>query len=548
MRIKSLNLQNFKRFTDLKISDIPQESKLVLLIGSNGSGKSSLFDAFNWVSKGPNALNEYLYGKLNNYYKKIENEDSFLDVNFYDADKIEKKNGKRILYEDQYRLSNKFIGRSSIRIIPKISINGDSGATLNDSDKPEKYIDHDSRFVNDVYKYIEVINEAVTKPVFQGKQADTLEIFKENIEPLNKSLLKVFGDNTETTIQIIKYENPRPDRAANLIFKKGLSEISYELLSHGEKQVIILLLNFIVRQEFYQDSIIFIDEMDCHLNTALQYSLLEEIVSRWIPDSSQLWTASHSLGFIDYARKSKEASIIDFDLLNFDYPQELRPLPKDELDVYEIAIPKEIIKDVLKDFTKVFVENKNDEFFNLVFLGEEKNKYVFLGVNNSSEVFLSCKNNKFSLGIRDRDYLKEEEVHSIKEKIPNLKILSFYNFENYIYHPENLKELALKGFDEEEYKNEICRQKNLKRDEILLSIGEARQHYLELKEFFKKEDIKDKTYFAKALESNNFNDYYPIFDMKKYFDKSYLQKFQLTTQILVKTDWFKEQIKKVLIS
>jgi len=57
-------------------------------------------------------------------------------------------------------------------------------------------------------------------------------------------------------------------------------------LSHGGKQVIILLLNFIVQTEYYKDSIIFIDEMDCHLNTALQSTLLEEIVSRWIPENA----------------------------------------------------------------------------------------------------------------------------------------------------------------------------------------------------------------------------------------------------------------------
>ena len=46
MRIKSIELKNFKRFTDLRIDHIPESAKLVLLIGSNGSGKSSVFDAF----------------------------------------------------------------------------------------------------------------------------------------------------------------------------------------------------------------------------------------------------------------------------------------------------------------------------------------------------------------------------------------------------------------------------------------------------------------------------------------------------------------------
>ena len=45
MKIASIHLQNFKRFTDLKIQNIPATAKLVVLLGPNGCGKSSVFDA-----------------------------------------------------------------------------------------------------------------------------------------------------------------------------------------------------------------------------------------------------------------------------------------------------------------------------------------------------------------------------------------------------------------------------------------------------------------------------------------------------------------------
>ncbi len=51
MIIKSLQLKNFKRFTDLTLQGIPDDAKLVLLIGSNGSGKSSVFDALEVLNR-----------------------------------------------------------------------------------------------------------------------------------------------------------------------------------------------------------------------------------------------------------------------------------------------------------------------------------------------------------------------------------------------------------------------------------------------------------------------------------------------------------------
>ena len=75
-----------------------------------------------------------------------------------------------------------------------------------------------------------------------------------------------------------------------------------------------------------------------HLHTQLQHALLQEIVERWIPEHSQLWTASHSLGFIDYASSNDDTAILDFDDLDFDCPHVLRPAPKTER-IFDIAVP-----------------------------------------------------------------------------------------------------------------------------------------------------------------------------------------------------------------
>ncbi|RDC64459.1 AAA family ATPase [Adhaeribacter pallidiroseus] len=540
MKINKIELKNFKRFTDLTISDIPETAKLVLLIGSNGSGKSSLFDAFDWLTKGPYKGMPYSHDEASDYYKKKINEEPKVVVNFTSGDLIE-KTGYSVIKGTE--LVKNFIGRSSVRIVPRISNDANPSAVSTDMDSPTTYIENDTRFINDVFLYIQKINQALREPVFSGKQADTLKIFRDFIEPLNSSLLKIFGGDATTTIQIAEFQDATPSTPAKLIFRKGESKINYDLLSHGEKQVIILLINFIVRKEYYRNSIIFIDEMDNHLNTVLQASLLEEIVTKWIPDDSQLWTASHALGFIDYARSSDTAAIIDFNLINFDTKQELIPLSKNKLEVYEIAIPKATIASILKGYKLVIVENKNDEHFNAA-LGQDG--FLFLPANNNREVFLTVKSDKDKLGLRDRDYLKSEEIEKIKGQLPNLKILPLSTFENYIYHPDNIEVLNYAEFNKEEYIGEILRQKNEKLIDIVSEIGTSRTHYIEFKDCIKDDgNIKPIT---EALKSNIFNDFYPFFNMKKHFNKKYLTKFNYTISDLAKTQWFRGEILKVINS
>ncbi len=62
-------MQNFKRFTDLRITSIPESAKLVVLIGPNGCGKSSVFDAFLLWHRNNTGLG---HSGDNEYYDKSE--------------------------------------------------------------------------------------------------------------------------------------------------------------------------------------------------------------------------------------------------------------------------------------------------------------------------------------------------------------------------------------------------------------------------------------------------------------------------------------------
>ena len=63
MKIKKIELNNFKRFTHLLVENIPETTKLVVLVGPNGSGKTSFMEAMNHYYKcaGYNDAGDYHY-------------------------------------------------------------------------------------------------------------------------------------------------------------------------------------------------------------------------------------------------------------------------------------------------------------------------------------------------------------------------------------------------------------------------------------------------------------------------------------------------------
>ena len=70
MRIERIHLKNYKRFTELVIADLPKTARLVVLVGPNGTGKSSVFDSF-LLKAGAAANNYRLSGDKEQYYEKI---------------------------------------------------------------------------------------------------------------------------------------------------------------------------------------------------------------------------------------------------------------------------------------------------------------------------------------------------------------------------------------------------------------------------------------------------------------------------------------------
>lgn len=547
MHLLHLKLKNFKRFTDLSIdlSKLTKPPKLVLLIGANGSGKSSVFDGFDSLLKYYRAADglfqdSTVSGDSTAYYYKVEDKHITLTARL-DNDVVlaigENEHNTNIKHAEPASKTT-FYGRSSLRQIPRLSrtsLGASSSYDLaNDSDRPLTYIDRDERFEND----LEEITRNILQEFYQSDR-ERNEIIKTYIDPINEALERIFDDDKSVVPKLVSIIPPLDGKVAEVRFKKGNTEFRYDLLSNGEKSVFNILINLLSRKKHYQDTIYFIDELDLHLNTRLQYNLLKEITEHWIPSNCQLWTASHSYGFIDYAREADHAAIIDFDSLDFDVKQVLLPEPKDSLDVFDVAVPKESIFKLFDGKQIVLCENQNDEFYNLLGLKDK----LFVGIKNKNDVFLYVKRDPRYYGLIDRDFLTDREIKKAQKNYDKLRILRYYCFENYLYHPDNLRGLA-SDFDKSAYVQEIVDQKNDRKMKIISKIDKTRDSYAILRA---EDTIKDDNFdtIITALSSDDLETFYPFFSMKE-FNKESIAVYNWKKEQLVTTPWFKQKIAEAL--
>lgn len=550
MKISQIHLNNFKRFSSLAIKDIPDNAKLVLLIGSNGSGKSSVFDAFTFIDttiKKDTSINDSFWA----YFKKKKNEVMQVSLLLNDTEYVISDDNFSEIHLDLPKTT--FYGRTSFRQIPRLTRTtlGQSKVDFDqDTDRPRFFIERDSRFENDIEK----ITETILKDFFRFGQSNE-QIRQKYISPINNALENIFGNINGTKLQLIEIIPPLDGNTAQINFRKGASEIHYNYLSAGEKEVFNLLINLLSRSKHYQDSIYFFDEIDLHLNTKIQFNLLKEITENWIPDNSQLWIASHSLGFIEYAKQSERACIIDFDDLDFDLPQVLYPQPKDNPEIYEIAVGKEILPSLFQQMNIYFVENKDKEFYANVNVAHT----IFVPENNRNSVYHKVRTTQYK-GIVDRDFLTDEDIALIKQYYPNLIILAYYSVENYLFHPENLQEYyskKQKNFDSGLYIKQLTEAKNQVKDTFIPTLmlkrteypyfGEPEYNGKSLQNRFKnkEENQQQSTILAQYLNSNDFETFYKVLPMKSYCT-NLPQRQNISKIELSKTSWFSEKIKTLL--
>lgn len=224
--------------------------------------------------------------------------------------------------EDLERRQKMFYFRSAYRNDPEFALQSLTrvGPTTQET-RFNRMIDTDAA----VTKNYQRLASQALEDVFALQDGNTtIDAFREKvISDIRDATLRLFPN-----LLLNNLGNPLAD--GTFRFDKGdAKHFSYKNLSGGEKAAFDLILDLVVKRRAYDDTVFCIDEPETHMNTRIQSQLLEELVAL-VPDGSQLWIATHSIGMMRKARDMSDAApgtvvFLDFGSHDFDKPVRLTP-------------------------------------------------------------------------------------------------------------------------------------------------------------------------------------------------------------------------------
>lgn len=445
MKIKKIRIKKFKRFTDFTVENIPEEAKLIILVGPNGSGKTSLFEAFNhwfklkaFYSPGDKQFNDKVGEELVNVNEQVSIDfHNFVLANNNDA-------------------KGKFYFRSAYRNEPDFSI-----STLNQQANPLETVKLQNLTHNDLTvseNYQRLISQTLSGVFDNSNNEKTVEELRDElIGKIRNSLTNIFEDLNLSSIG-------DPLSNGSFYFEKGVSkDFHYKNLSAGEKSVFDLILDLIIKSSYFQNSVYFIDEPEAHMHTRLQGKLLTELYNL-TPNNSQLWISTHSIGMLKAAEEienNNPGSVIflDFNNRDFDSTEIMEPSKIDKAiwdKFFDLAFAD--FANLISPQKLIFCEGSSQgrkykdfdaQIYSLIFGNKYYDtKFISLGSSNEIEnienesvkIVSNILKSSQIIKIVDRDDKSDEEIEELLQK--GVKTLKKRHIESYLLDDEIIEKLC----------------------------------------------------------------------------------------------------------
>ena len=467
MKIKHIKLRDFKRFTDLTITGLPRTARLVMLIGPNGCGKSSLFDALH-----AKAVVQHYWGwqaEDERYWNKSYGPDTIIegqhlhtsqriDLQFHDANPNDQATWKSAIYT-----------RSAYRNDPAIQIQHiQHVGPAADERRLRRLIDNDAAVTANYQRFV----SNGLEDVFEKEDGETtFREFRQSVIGDVKDAINRLFDNPR--LDLTSLSSPMSDPTFR--FSKGQSQrFPYENLSGGEKAAFDLILDLTVKKRELNNTVFCIDEPEAHMGLRLQGQLLRELY-RLVSDPCQLWLATHSVGVIRAAYELEEkhpGSVVFLDFGNKDFDRQVTITPSE----INQATWRNIHNVLLDDLAALVAPNRiilcegkpggqglDAQCYNTIFAqafpstlfvstggkGEGKHYSIVIKAIVKAEVVL----------LRDRDNLSDREAEEIKKA--GTRVLSRPQIEDYLLDKEILRVLCMKHSSNYNKKfQEVCDLKN----------------------------------------------------------------------------------------
>jgi predicted ATPase len=454
MRISSILIENFKAITNIHVSNLPN---LVVIVGENGAGKTSIFDAIGFLKSfvGPYNVQDRQWWsqrirqlppiRVGSDYMRIEIEiEPTTDAEKKITDNKTAKAGVHVK-SDNLEFANvtnqnsanvllsswrKISSVGAIEIIPANRTFQEGQVQLQSIQTNEEQIlyERTSQLQN---KYHNAKNLFVNCFVHDELRPADPPIFPEVKQLVEILLGKKIRINTDENLTV------------RIEVESSGGFVDVDTLSAGQRELFMTYVGIYTTK--LSNSVILFDEPDLHLHASLQKEVLKYLVNM-SESGNQIFLATHALEMIS---ETPEKNL--FHLAPYTSGSQLHSLT-DEKEKVEIFTELGASKYAFVNFKKVvFVEGTSD--YSILKHATPSSyglRFEYTGGISKLAPTLLDKASKIEsfFMIRDKDFLDDSVILSEEQKYNNkIKFLKRRHMENYVLDSAELYEVYQKYGD-----------------------------------------------------------------------------------------------------